>query len=241
MESFGKSNKGLIREKNEDTIYFSLESIGRLENLFVVADGMGGHKSGEIASQKAIDFFEEYIKLNEINQEDIEEIIISGISFSNNKILALSTMSDEYKGMGTTISLCSVENNRLHVGHVGDSRIYIIRETMEQITLDHTYVNEMVKLGEITEDEAKVHPKRSYITRALGIDDMVMVDYFVRYVKEEDIILLCSDGLTNMVNEDKIFEIIKKDSSLESKVNELINEALINGGRDNISAVLIRI
>ncbi len=239
MIACGKTDVGKIRDNNEDSYYVSVEPIGKLDNLFIVADGMGGHNAGEIASRDSIDFFCQYLKEGKVDL-DYEGIILDGVFFANAEIYKKSKTEKDKEGMGTTFSVCSLKDNTLHIGHVGDSRVYkISNNTMEQLTVDHTYVNEMVTRGLMTKEQAEVDPHRNFITRVVGVDPTVMVDYFEVTVEKGDKLLLCSDGLTGMVSDIIIKNIVENNSDIEECVSMLIEEALNNGGQDNITVILI--
>ncbi len=240
MRGIGKTDVGILRENNEDCIFVCNEQIGFLPNLFIVADGMGGHNAGEIASKKSIEFFCEYIKQNPIENNELLDFIVSGISYANKKVFEETLKNLDYAGMGTTFSTCVIVGNRLYIGHIGDSRVYIFGGgQMGQLTTDHTYVNELVMASKVTHEEAKNHPKRNLLTRALGVEHNVLADARVFAAYENDHILICSDGLTNMLNDKDIYDIVVSDLSLQAKVSMLIDVANERGGIDNISAILI--
>lgn len=243
MKSVGITDLGCKRENNEDYIFFNDDNIGALPNLYIVADGMGGYNYGEVASSKAVGYFCEYVKSNFYdNENDILDFIIDGILFSNSKVYEDSNSDDMYNGMGTTITVCTIMNNKAYIAHVGDSRLYIVTgDKINQLTTDHSYVNEMVKAGEITEVEARMHPRRNIITRAVGIKDTVEVDALAVTVGEGDYLLICSDGLTDMVTDEDIYNIISEMSDINMKADKLVKLAIENGGHDNVSAILINI
>ena len=242
MFGFGKTDVGIKRENNEDNIFVSNEKIGALPNLFIIADGMGGHNAGEVASSKAIEFFCESVKGNKAEKGEVLDSIISGIKYANEAILQLAVSSDDYKGMGTTFTVCVCDESKLYIGHLGDSRAYVINKSGSvQITTDHTYVHELVNAGKITAEEAKTHPSRNIITRTLGIDADMMADGKIQPLEANDYILLCSDGLSNMLSDDEISEIVLGEGSLSQKVDELIKHANENGGVDNISVIIISV
>lgn len=231
---------GLVREKNQDSIFASNESE---QPLFIIADGMGGHKGGEIASSDAINIIKDvFIANKEIltNKKEIEKVIKESIETANTKVYEKSLELLEYSGMGTTVSLCYIYKSHVYIGHVGDSRIYIIeKDRISQVTEDHSLVNELVKKGEITLEEAKVHPKRNMITRAVGTSSDIEIDIKSIKYKEGDKILLCTDGLSNMLDTKDILDIAGQESSLLEKGESLINIAKKNGGTDNISLIMI--
>lgn len=240
MTGIGKTNKGKVRIQNEDSIFVSNSGIGGLPNVYVVADGMGGHKSGDIASSFSIKYFCEYIN-NNYYENEILDLLISGIKYSNENVYKMSLENENYTNMGTTFLTAVVKDERLYIAHVGDSRLYIIHDsTISQITTDHTYVMEMIKAGEITCSQARNHPSRNIITRALGIDNDILVDGLFSNVYQNDIILICSDGLYSMLTDEEILKILSEENVLlENKLDKLIEAANYNGGYDNISVILI--
>ncbi|MFV0502639.1 MAG: Stp1/IreP family PP2C-type Ser/Thr phosphatase [Lachnospirales bacterium] len=239
MMAYGRTHKGLVRDNNEDSFYVKEDKVGKLKNLFIVADGVGGHNAGEVASKNAIQHFVEYAK--DTTNTEIDKIIEMGIKTANNKIFRLSKEKKTYKGMGTTFTVCVIDENKLHIGHIGDSRLYLINDNIKQITEDHTLVNEMYKSGHLTVEETKLHPKRNVITRALGTEIFLDVDIYTINIEKNDKILLCSDGLNTMLDDEKIHNIVTKRTFLSSKVNELIDKALASGGNDNVSVILIEV
>ena len=244
MFGFGKTDIGQVRPKNEDSIYVSNEPVGKLSNLYIVADGMGGHKAGQVASNTAIEAFIAYLdKYQPDSTEEPLDMLIGGINMANEAVYKLGCSYEEYGDMGTTMVAATIEGNNIYVAHVGDSRLYRITDgRIEQITNDHSLVAEMVKAGQITEEEARVHPQRNCITRAVGTDRNVVSDGLIVRVKENDTIVMCSDGLNTMLENREILDIAGNRSlAIEERVNMLIDTANNNGGKDNISAVVIDI
>lgn len=244
MLGFGRTDIGQIRPKNEDSIYVSNEPVGKLYNLYIVADGMGGHKAGQVASSTAIEAFLAY--LNKYQSDSMEEpldMLIGGINMANEAVYVLGQTYEEYVDMGTTMVAATIAEDSMYVAYVGDSRLYKISgDSIEQITSDHSLVAEMVKAGQITEEEARVHPQRNCITRAVGTDRTITTDGLIVKVKPDDIILMCSDGLSTMLQDDEILNIARaKNFTIEQRVDMLINTANNCGGKDNISAIIIDI
>lgn len=231
------------RENNEDSYLVLNEKVSNLSNLYIVADGMGGHQSGEIASKKSISYFIKFINSKSCINDDILDFMVEAVKYSNKKVYEDSLENEKLTGMGTTFTACTIMNNKCYVTHVGDSRLYIINNNkIKIITTDHSYVNEMLRAGEITEEEAKVHPQKNALTRALGVDLNLEVDGYIFDINLNDIILICSDGLTNTVKDEELCTIISnKQISLEKKVDILIDTANQNGGFDNITAILIEL
>ena len=244
MLGYGRTDIGKVRPKNEDSIYVSNEPIGKLGNLYIVADGMGGHRAGQVASNTAIEAFLAY--LNKYQPDSTEEpldMLIGCINMANDAVYKLGRMYDEYSEMGTTFIAATIEGSNMFVAHVGDSRLYKISDNkIEQITNDHSLVAEMVRAGQLTEEEARVHPQRNCITRAVGTDSSVVSDGLIVRVKENDTILICSDGLSTMLEDDEICNLATaKGFSVEERADMLISAANNNGGCDNISVVIIDI
>jgi protein phosphatase len=239
MNSYGDTNKGLVRELNEDSYFVSQSPVGCLPNLFIIADGMGGHNAGEVASKIAI---EEFVKkCKEIESNNIEDLFVKSIEYVNKVIYNKAVLDNNLSGMGTTFVACSIMENEVYIANVGDSRLYVCDRELEQITIDHSLVEELVKAGEITRDESFSHPERNVITRALGTTQQVNVDVFKASLDYISKIMLCSDGLTNMVSDNDIYKTINSNNSLYDKIESLIKQAIQNGGLDNITIILIEI
>ncbi len=241
MLGIGKTDMGRVRANNEDSVLINNQPVGVLPNLFVVADGMGGHKAGEVASSLAIKYCCEYLTSPSQERGELLDSLADSVYYANSKVYEVSLQDSECSNMGTTFTGCSIKDNRAYIVHVGDSRLYkITRDSIEQITMDHSFVAEMVRAGKLTPEEAEVHPDRNIITRALGTDPQVKIDGFVINLTEDDVLLICSDGLNTMLDDDLIFKILsQKDVSPEDKLNTLIETANNNGGTDNISVILI--
>ena len=241
MECYGLTHKGMVRENNEDSYAVYSDGYAALPNLFIVADGMGGHQAGEVASQSAIEFFLAYIDNNKLAEDGVMDLLTGAVQYANEKVYEKARTARELFGMGTTLTACVMDNGRLNIAHVGDSRLYVIEgNSLRQITSDHTYVYEMVKAGHITPEEALVHPRRNALTKAIGIDSMVGADGYIVECTEDSLVLICSDGLTNMVSEDEIINTVKLSDGLESCAEKLIENANKNGGIDNITVVLTK-
>lgn len=243
MEVASKTDKGKIRVKNEDSLYIDVKD----KRLLIIADGMGGHNAGEVASKIAVDTVEQYLNTilhsdYELKVERIKDILMDAISAANGEIYRQSLKEASLRGMGTTIIIVLIIDNKMHIGHVGDSRGYLIRDGhIEQITEDHTLVTELVKNGTITELEAMNHPKRNVITRALGTDISSKIDYIGKDLQKDDIIILCTDGLSDMIKNYEIKDIITDSPDLQSGCDELVDLANLKGGFDNITLIAARI
>lgn len=239
INAFGKTDVGLMRTINQDSIFVSTQPIGKLPNLFIVADGMGGHKAGDVASREAIERFVKYACTTHMS--DPANILDAGIISVNKDIFDMANSNRDYSGMGTTFVAASLVENHVYIANVGDSRLYLIGRDIRQITRDHSLVEDMVRMGVLEREEARTHYKKNVITKAIGVaDDKTSTpDIFEIEVENGDKLLLCSDGLTNMVENYDIKKIVKDNDSIEDAVRELIKQANENGGKDNISAILI--
>ena len=238
MKVFSMTDIGRKREMNQDYVFSTDQRIGNLPDLFVVADGMGGHKAGDLASQYATHVLVEQIRHNQENEP--ERIISEAVYAANRKLVKISQEDESLHGMGTTLIAATIVDHTLYFANVGDSRLYVIGNEIRQISKDHSLVEEMVRLGGLKEEEAKHHPDKNIITRAVGVKNTVEPDFFEYNLEEKDIVLMCTDGLTNMVDDNEIFDIIKNENDVEKTVRELINKANKNGGKDNIGVVLVR-
>lgn len=239
MEVFAKSDVGKMRDMNQDFYYIS--GPDDMLQLFIVADGMGGYKGGEIASRLAVENSKNYI-INNFQtvetREDILKLIRDAIEYANLAIYEKSKEFKELENMGTTIDICLVIANKVYIGHVGDSRVYRKRKDFfRKLTTDHSYVQKLVNDGTITKEEAYNHPKKNMLVKALGSPKLVEPDVMVKGFLKDDILLMCSDGLTNMVTEEEIVNIINEDPA--NACNRLIDRANEEGGYDNITAVII--
>lgn len=242
MESFAMTDIGSRREVNQDYVYCSDDAVGLLPNLYIVADGMGGHKAGDFASRYSVSEFEKELK--EQKARTIIGSMEGAVRLVNERLLKEAEADPDYHGMGTTFVAACITGESLFVLNIGDSRLYLLNEkgTIRQITQDHSLVEEKILRGEIERKDAKNHPEKNVITRALGAAEQVVPDFFEVELEAGDYVLLCSDGLTNMVEDSTIKEIIlQKDTSLEEKAGKLIDLANENGGKDNISLVLVHI
>ena len=238
MKSYSVTDVGQKRQVNQDYVYASEEPVGNLPNLFVVADGMGGHNAGDFASGFAVQTLVHTIQEDE-NQNPIK-IIRNAVEEANRKVLEESKLHVEMSGMGTTMVLVTIIDDYAYVANVGDSRLYLIEDQILQITKDHSLVQEMVRRGLITKEEAREHPDKNIITRVLGIGPEVEVDFFDIHLKDNSILLLCSDGLSNMVSDEDIWRIANTSRELKEAGMRLVSLANENGGKDNIAVVLVQ-
>ena len=241
MKAFAKTDVGKLREINEDFYYIPNEEDE--VQVFILADGMGGYNGGEVASRLATTTALSYIKSNFENtpkeKEDILNLIKSAMEYANMIVYEKSNEEKELEGMGTTLEVCLIHNNKAYIGHIGDSRIYRIRkEFIRKLTHDHSYVQNLVKDGTITEEEARNHPKKNMLMKALGCTAFVEPDVTAKGFIKDDIILMCSDGLSNMLKDEEIYEIIREEG--ENAAEKLVEKANEKGGYDNITAIVIR-
>lgn len=240
IKTFSITDIGRKRKLNQDYVYTSEMPVGNLPNLFLVADGMGGHNGGDYASKCAIETIVEYVA----DLEDTQTVTILEKSIKEaNKVVRRRGEEDEaLNGMGTTIVAASIQDGELCVANVGDSRLYIVnRREIRQITRDHSYVEEMVRLGEIKREQARSHPDKNIITRAVGAMEDIDIDFFKVKLNRDDIVLMCSDGLTNMIEDEEIRMILEGQRDIVEKAESLVNAANNNGGKDNIAVVLIEV
>jgi len=237
MKTFSITDVGRKRNNNQDYIFSSEMPVGNLPNLFIVADGMGGHNAGDFASLCAVKTMVDVIKISE--SKDPEELLDKAIKEANRIIITKSKEDKSFEGMGTTVVACSIYPDYMVVANVGDSRLYVIGKEINQITKDHSLVEEMVRMGEMDRVSAREHPDKHIITRAVGVSSALDVDFFRIRLAKTDNVLLCSDGLTNMVDDDTIRLIVRSQRDVAEKTEKLIGEANHNGGNDNISVIVI--
>jgi protein phosphatase len=239
LKAFSITDIGERRRINQDYVYCSETAVGILPNLFVVADGMGGHNAGDYASRFCVEFFRR--KIEESDMVSPIQAIKSALAETNKALLGEAEQQIELEGMGTTFVVATIFDKEMYVANIGDSRLYVIGNEMKQITEDHSLVEAMVKTGEIKRSEARVHPNKNIITRALGANEEVESDFFEVSLEEGDIVLMCSDGLTNMLEDETIEQIIRENEDLETAAATLVNHANQNGGKDNIAVIIIKV
>lgn len=238
LKTFSITNVGRKRKLNQDFVYTSERPVGCLPNLFIVADGMGGHKAGDYASKMTVETIVEEVE----NSKETERtrVLEDAIRSANRLVRARAQESADLEGMGTTVVAATCEGNSLCVANVGDSRLYVANHReIRQITKDHSWVAEMVRRGGMGKEEARNHPDRNIITRAVGADEDVRADFFTVQLKEGDLILMCTDGLTNMLEDEEIRMILDGARDMVEKAEDLVDAANERGGRDNISVILI--
>lgn len=241
MRVYAKTDIGKARQMNQDFYYISQKNEDMC--LCILADGMGGYNGGEIASSLATNSAKEYIEENfdkiEHTEKEVMNLIKYAMEYANKAVLEKSKENEELEQMGTTLEICIIYNGKAYIGHIGDSRIYRIRKNIiRRITTDHSYVEKLVKDGTITREEAFYHPKKNMLMKALGCNEAIEPDIMVKEFLENDIILMCSDGLTNMLTEEAIYNIVQEEP--KTACEKLVKKANENGGYDNISVILIK-
>ena len=239
MNIFGLSDVGLARENNEDTCLYELRDEGA-QAIFVVCDGMGGLENGAVASAIAVEQIEKQIRPS-MSTKYMESILRNAIDFANYDTYRTAHSSNEYQGMGTTLVGGFANGKRVMLANVGDSRAYLYTpEGMQRVTRDHSLVEELVQRGEITEEQAREHPRRNLITRALGTSRKVGADYYPLTLEPGQKLLLCSDGLSTMLRDEEMFEILGEDD-LKLCCERLIHAANLHGGHDNITVLILTV
>ena len=241
IKAYAKSDKGKVREINEDYFYIST-SLDEVQ-LYILADGMGGYNGGEIASSLAVQSAKNYIENNfketEKDRDSIIQLLGSSMEYANMVVYEKAKENPELQGMGTTLEICLIYNNKVYIGHVGDSRIYRIRKQfIRKLTQDHSYVQKLVKEGTITNEQAAHHPQKNMLMKALGCNAFLEPDVMVKGFLKDDILIICSDGLTNLVDQQTIYEMASK--NIEQATKDLVNLANDRGGYDNITVVIIK-
>lgn len=242
IKAYAKSDIGKAREINQDAFYITEDSFSEVQ-LFLLADGMGGANAGDIASKLAVSCAKSYVENNfkdtPKDKDSLIQLLASSMEYANMVVYEKSLEDKKFEGMGTTMEICLIYNNRAYIGHIGDSRIYRIRkEIMRKLTQDHSYVQKLVQDGTITREEAEHHPQKNMLMKALGCNAFVEPDVMVKGFLKGDILIICSDGLTNMVKQDDIFNVVKENFELAPK--ELIERANQNGGIDNVTVITIK-
>lgn len=239
LRTFSVTDIGKKRKLNQDYVFASDKPLGNLPNIFIVADGMGGHNAGDYASKYAVETIREEIERS--FEKSPVKILRRAIETANEHIRKKAKEEETLSGMGTTVVAATCLSDKyLEVANVGDSRLYVVNDRkIEQITRDHSLVEEMIRMGGIDREAARSHPDKNIITRAVGAKDTVDVDFFSVELDPGDIVLMCSDGLTNMLEDKEIHMILSSQGSVEEKAEELVKAANNNGGRDNIAVIVI--
>ena len=237
IKSFSVTDIGRKRKLNQDFVYSSDEPVGNLPNVYIVADGMGGHQAGDYASKCTVETMVREIR--GCFEKSPIRILSKAIRIANDQVRKKAREDESLLGMGTTVVAATCLGKYLQVANVGDSRLYIINDEVRQITRDHSLVEEMVRMGGIDREAARNHPEKNIITRAIGARDTIEIDFFHEELKSGDIVLMCSDGLTNMLEDEEIGRILRSQGTIEERAEELIEAANQNGGRDNIAVIVI--
>ncbi len=236
MKLYAMTDMGRKREVNQDYVFATDKPVGPFPNLLVLADGMGGHKAGDYASKFTVKVFYRELENTELTKP--KEILQNCIQVANHELIQVSQSDVKLEGMGTTLVAATIIGNTLHFANIGDSRLYLINDKIQQLSTDHSLVEEMVRLGGIKAEEAKHHPDKNIITKAIGVKEDVEPDFYERRLDKDDVILICSDGLSNMVDDEDMFDIVKSSRDLVEAVEMLIEKANSNCGRDNIGVVM---
>lgn len=239
LKTVAMTDVGRKRKLNQDYVFASGKPQGNMPNLFIVADGMGGHNAGDFASKYTVETIVSEIRNSFEKNPTI--IIKKAINAANKGVRREASMDASLAGMGTTVVVATVIGRYLQVANVGDSRLYVVNpEEIRQITKDHSLVEEMIRLGAIDRADARLHPDKNIITRAIGVRDDVEIDFFTIELKPFDTILMCSDGLSNMLEDEEIKKIVNNKWGINEIAEELIRQANNNGGKDNIAVILVR-
>ena len=239
LVSTGRTDKGRKRNNNQDSIFVSDKPVGPLPNLYLVADGMGGHAAGDFASRYAISIVIDFVSKSTVANPI--SLLRRALVYASNELYKESEKDKDKMGMGTTMVASVIMDDKLYVANIGDSRLYIINDDIKQVTMDHSLVEELIRSGQLERNKGRNHPEKNIITRAMGSRDEAMPDFFELDIKEGDKILMCSDGLSNMVEDDEIRDIVSEDGDLERVVDYLISRANYYGGNDNISVVVVSV
>lgn len=243
MKSYCLTDVGLKRENNQDFVYAQDHSVGPLPSLYAVADGMGGHKAGDLASRLCVETLVR--EIGESHEKKTVQVLTAAIRAANRAVLERAAADPGCEGMGTTLVLGVLDGMLLTVANIGDSRLYVIDdENIDQITHDHSLVEELVRSGRLSRERMREAPNKNIITRAIGGgsgNPDVKIDFFDVAMHPGDLILLCSDGLSNMLEDREIFRIVHREDSLEKTARRLVDEANRSGGKDNISVVLVKV
>ena len=240
MKTYSITDVGMVRKVNQDYVFCYENPVGNLPNLFVVADGMGGHQAGDYASRCCVENIATSVKNGKAKSPI--SVMEEAINEANLSVFRQAESNPDLYGMGTTLVATTIVGKEMYIANIGDSRAYIIhKDQIKQITEEHSWVQEMIRNGQLESKEARSHKNKNVITRAIGTSAMVQADYFELTVTEGDILLMCTDGLTNMLEDEDILDIIQEKDTVEAMGKELIRAANANGGKDNIGIVLVQI
>ena len=237
MNAYALTDVGRQRNMNQDYVFSTVKPVGNLPNLFIVADGMGGHKAGDLASKFSVNTFIDCVK-NSVSSKPVQ-IMSDAINHTNEELLKLASTSEDYRGMGTTFVVAVIYGRSMYVANIGDSRLYLADRELKQVTRDHSYVEEMVQMGTLNREDARTNEYKNVITRALGGAENVIPDFFEIEIEDNSRILMCTDGLTNMVTDTEIESVMSGHDDIMNKADKLVMMANQNGGKDNISVIII--
>lgn len=237
MNAYALTDVGRQRNMNQDYVFSTVKPVGNLPNLFIVADGMGGHKAGDLASKFSVNTFIDCVK-NSVSSKPVQ-IMSDAINHTNEELLKLASTSEDYRGMGTTFVVAVIYGRSMYVANIGDSRLYLADRELKQVTRDHSYVEEMVQMGTLNREDARTNEYKNVITRALGGAENVIPDFFEIEIEDNSRILMCTDGLTNMVTDKEIESVMSDHDDIMNKADKLVMMANQNGGKDNISVIII--
>lgn len=237
MNAYALTDVGRQRNMNQDYVFSTVKPVGNLPNLFIVADGMGGHKAGDLASKFSVNTFIDCVK-NSVSSKPVQ-IMSDAINHTNEELLKLASTSEDYRGMGTTFVVAVIYGRSMYVANIGDSRLYLADRELKQVTRDHSYVEEMVQMGTLNREDARTNEYKNVITRALGGAENVIPDFFEIEIEDNSRILMCTDGLTNMVTDKEIESVMSGNDDIMNKADKLVMMANQNGGKDNISVIII--
>lgn len=237
MNAYALTDVGRQRNMNQDYVFSTVKPVGNLPNLFIVADGMGGHKAGDLASKFSVNTFIDCVK-NSVSSKPVQ-IMSDAINHTNEELLKLASTSEDYRGMGTTFVVAVIYGRSMYVANIGDSRLYLADRELKQVTRDHSYVEEMVQMGTLNREDARTNEYKNVITRAIGGAENVIPDFFEIEIEDNSRILMCTDGLTNMVTDKEIESVMLGHDDIMNKADKLVMMANQNGGKDNISVIII--
>lgn len=244
MKTFSITHIGKNKKINQDCFLCEENAVGNFPNLFIIADGMGGYNGGDFASKFCIENVRKYIIENSLKNDDTSIIssINTAIKMANSGIREKTVHDDALRGCGTTMVLATIKDKTLYVANVGDSRLYVLKnKKIKQVTEDHSLVEELVKRGMLKKEDARFHPEKNKVTRALGAEPNVEIDFFEVLLEEGDKVILCSDGVSNMIDESVIESIVGSDKELSEISKNLIDTAILNGGKDDLTVVMIEV
>ncbi|MGN1313475.1 MAG: Stp1/IreP family PP2C-type Ser/Thr phosphatase [Lachnospiraceae bacterium] len=228
---------GRKRKLNQDYVFTSELAVGKLPNLYLVADGMGGHKAGGFASRFAVETIVE--RINRSQEEDVFTLFYDAIAEANRQIRRKAAEDEAMSDMGTTLVAATIKGDVLKVANVGDSRLYLVGETLRQVTNDHSLVEEMVRMGGLNREQARNHPDKNIITRAIGAEEEIKPDFFEVKLSRNDRIFMCTDGVSNMLTDEEIFSILQEPGEEAERIRRIVEAANEQGGRDNMGVILI--